>query len=66
MNSVLRIPTVRLDFVSSQIVALQSRLKGLRTDGRPGLIGPVEALVLNIELAELQLEHKVLVSRLPM
>jgi hypothetical protein len=60
------LPTVRLDLISSQIDTLQSRLKGLRTDGRPGLIGPVEALILNIELAELQIEHNALLSRLPM
>lgn len=66
MKPLFDLRTVRLDLIASQIAALQSRLKGLGIDGRLGSIGPVEAAILNIELAELQMEHKALVSRLPL
>ena len=57
---------VRLASINSQIDALQSRLIGSMIDGRRQSIGPVETSMLEIELAELRIEHANIIAKLPM
>jgi hypothetical protein len=56
----------RLASINSQIDSLQSRLGGKMIDGRRQSIGPVETSMLEIELAELRIEHAKLMARHPM
>jgi hypothetical protein len=57
---------VRLASINSQIDSLQSRLSGSMIDGHRQSIGPVETSMLEIELAELRIEHANLIAKLPM
>jgi hypothetical protein len=57
---------VRLASINSQIDSLLSRLGGSMINGRRQLIGPVETSMLEIELAELRIEHAKLIAKLPM
>ena len=57
---------VRLASINSQIDSLHSRLEGSMINNRTQSIGPVERLVLEIELAELRIEHASLIAKLPM
>jgi len=66
MQHFLTNATARLTAVNSQIDSIQSRLSLPRSYDRTRSVGPVERLVLEIELAELRLEHASLVSKLPM
>jgi hypothetical protein len=57
---------VRLASINSQIDSIQSRLEGTMIDSRRQSIGPVETSMLEIELAELRIEHAKLIAKLPM
>jgi hypothetical protein len=57
---------VRLASINSQIDSLQSRLSGSKIEGRTQSIGPVETSMLEIELAELRMEHANIIAKLPM
>jgi hypothetical protein len=57
---------VRLASINSQIDSLLSRLGGSMINGRRQLIGPVETSMLEIELAELRIEHANIIAKLPM
>jgi len=57
---------VRLASIDSQIDSLQSRLSRAMIDDRRQSIGPVETLMLEIELAELRIEHANIIAKLPM
>jgi len=57
---------VRLASINSQIDSLLSRLGGSMINGRRQLIGHVETSRLEIELAELRIEHANIIAKLPM
>lgn len=56
----------RLTAINSQIDSIRSRLAGAMIDGRKQSVGPVETSMLEIELAELRIEHANLIAKLPM
>ena len=66
MKRILLNSKARLASIDSQIDSLRSRLGGSMIDDRKQSVGPVERLVLEIELAELRMEHASLIASLPM
>ena len=66
MQRFLLNPTVRLASIDSQIDSIRSRLGGAMIDGQKQSIGPAETSMLEIELAELRIEHANLIAKLPM
>jgi hypothetical protein len=66
MKRILLNSKARLASIDSQIDSLRSRLGGSMIDNREQSVGPVERLVLEIELAELRMEHASLIAGLPM
>ena len=66
MKRILLNSKARLASIDSQIDSLRSRLGGSMIDDRKQSVGPVERLVLEIELAELRMEHASLIAGLPM